>query len=124
IDSARTSEEIVPPTPPPKTYHSAPASRERRKSLILSLPEAVEPVLTAITATASPPLSPKKYSSFTSPISSRSVSPIPSSNPIPIPIPNGKNPHRKRGGFLSTIKGWWVGSNNPKDVNSAYKKSM
>ncbi|CAG8462724.1 7326_t:CDS:2 [Acaulospora morrowiae] len=64
-------EEIMPPTPPPKTYHSAPASRERRKSLILSLPEAVEPVLTTITATASPPISPKKYPSF-SPLSSRS----------------------------------------------------
>ncbi|CAI2176687.1 15839_t:CDS:10 [Funneliformis geosporum] len=102
VDSTKTSEKIMsPPTPPPKTYHAAPASRERRKSLILSLPEAVEPVLTTITATASPPLSPKKYSSFTSPISSRSVR-----------------------GLLSTIRGWWGGSHNPKDVNSAYKKSM
>ncbi|CAB4438486.1 unnamed protein product [Rhizophagus irregularis] len=120
------SEEIIPPTPPPKTYHAAPASRERRKSLILSHPEAVEPVLTTITAMASPPLSPKKYSSFTSPISSRSVSPIPLSNPAPMPIPNGKSNHRKKGflSTLSTIKGWWVGSNNPKDANNAYKKSM
>jgi hypothetical protein len=120
------SEEITPPTPPPKTYHAAPASRERRKSLILSHPEAVEPVLTTITAMASPPLSPKKYSSITSPISSRSVSPIPLSNPAPMPIPNGKSNHRKRGflSTLSTIKGWWNGSNNPKDVNNAYKKSM
>ncbi|CAG8532433.1 3011_t:CDS:10 [Ambispora leptoticha] len=61
-------------TPPPKTYHAVPATRERRKSLVLAHPEAVEPVLTTITATASPPLSPKKYSSFTSPLSSRSVS--------------------------------------------------
>jgi len=120
------SEEIIPPTPPPKTYHAAPASRERRKSLILSHPEAVEPVLTTITAMASPPLSPKKYSSITSPISSRSVSPIPFSSPAPMPMPNGKSNHRKKGflSTLSTIKGWWNGSNNPKDVNNAYKKSM
>ncbi|CAG8609755.1 15880_t:CDS:10 [Funneliformis mosseae] len=125
VDSIKSSENIMsPPTPPPKTYHAAPASRERRKSLILSLPEAVEPVLTTITATASPPLSPKKFSSFTSPISSRSVSPIPSINPMPMPISNSKNAYRKRGGLLSTIKGWWGGSHNPKDVNSAYKKNM
>ncbi|CAG8666938.1 1566_t:CDS:10 [Funneliformis caledonium] len=125
VDSIKSSENLMsPPTPPPKTYHAAPASRERRKSLILSLPEAVEPVLTTITATASPPLSPKKFSSFTSPISSRSVSPIPSINPMPMPISNSKNAYRKRGGLLSTIKGWWGGSHNPKDVNSAYKKNM
>ncbi|CAG8535677.1 760_t:CDS:10 [Ambispora gerdemannii] len=85
-------------TPPPRTYHAVPATRERRKSLILAHPEAVEPVLTTITATASPPLSPKKYSSFTSPLS-----------------------------LLSTIKGWWGGaSHHPKDGgigSGGYKKT-
>ncbi|CAG8456209.1 11829_t:CDS:10 [Acaulospora colombiana] len=99
-DNIEILEEIMPPTPPPKTYHSAPASRERRKSLILSFPEAVEPVLTTITATASPPLSPKKYSSFTSPLSSRS-----------------------KGGIFSALKGWWVGANHHKDSGS-YKKNI
>ncbi|CAG8593098.1 11462_t:CDS:10 [Paraglomus brasilianum] len=117
-------EEIPPPTPPPKTYHAAPATRERRKSLILSFPEAVEPVLTAIHASASPPLSPKKYSTFTSPPSSRPVSPIQSI----MPIPNTKSPtHRKRGGILSAIKGWWVGGNahHTKDgKNAAYRRSF
>ncbi|CAJ0768143.1 9125_t:CDS:10, partial [Entrophospora sp. SA101] len=72
--------DILPPTPPPRTYHTAPASRERRKSLILPSPEAVEPVLTPITAIASPPLSPKNYSTLPSAKSSRSVSPIPTAN--------------------------------------------
>ncbi|CAG8446839.1 13735_t:CDS:2 [Dentiscutata heterogama] len=127
INSMKVPEKMLPPTPPPKTYHTAPASRERRKSLILSLPEAVEPVLTTITATASPPLSPKKYSSFTSPLSSRSVSPIPhiSVTPITIQLPNNKDNRKKS--ILSTIKGWLGGSNqqqNNKDLNSPYKKSV
>ncbi|CAG8695246.1 10846_t:CDS:2, partial [Gigaspora rosea] len=129
INSMKVAEKMLPPTPPPKTYHTAPASRERRKSLILSLPEAVEPVLTTITATASPPLSPKKYSSFTSPLSSRSVSPIPhiSVTPITIQLPNNKDNRKKS--ILSTIKGWLGGSSqqqqqNHKDLNSPYKKSV
>ncbi|CAG8528555.1 9877_t:CDS:10 [Dentiscutata erythropus] len=127
INSMKVPEKMLPPTPPPKTYHTAPASRERRKSLILSLPEAVEPVLTTITATASPPLSPKKYSSFTSPLSSRSVSPIPhiSVTPITIQLPNNKDNRKKS--ILSTIKGWLGGSSqqqNNKDLNSPYKKSV
>ncbi|CAG8616970.1 1296_t:CDS:2, partial [Racocetra persica] len=125
-NSIKVPEKMLPPTPPPKTYHTAPASRERRKSLILSLPEAVEPVLTAITATASPPLSPKKFSSFTSPLSSRSVSPIPhiSITPITIQLPNSKDNRKKS--ILSTIKGWLGGSSQQthKDSSSAYKKSM
>ncbi|KAF0498698.1 Pkinase-domain-containing protein [Gigaspora margarita] len=129
INSMKVAEKMLPPTPPPKTYHTAPASRERRKSLILSLPEAVEPVLTTITATASPPLSPKKYSSFTSPLSSRSVSPIPhiSVTPITIQLPNNKDNRKKS--ILSTIKGWLGGSTqqqqqNHKDLNSPYKRSV
>ncbi|CAG8694138.1 3335_t:CDS:2, partial [Gigaspora margarita] len=129
INSMKVAEKMLPPTPPPKTYHTAPASRERRKSLILSLPEAVEPVLTTITATASPPLSPKKYSSFTSPLSSRSVSPIPhiSITPITIQLPNNKDNRKKS--ILSTIKGWLGGSTqqqqqNHKDLNSPYKRSV
>ncbi|KAG9288208.1 hypothetical protein G9A89_020514 [Geosiphon pyriformis] len=109
--------------PPLKIYQSPLGPRERRKSLIMSAPEAVEPVLTTITitATASPPLSPKKYSSFASPISSRSVSPIPSD--LVIPLSSSNRSYRKKPSFFSALKGWWGGSIHPKDGGNGYKKN-